>query len=42
MKEILDGPDTSCINPGKKDHITLGKSNSKKFYQELRYLPWSM
>ena len=38
----LDRPDISMMNPGKKDHVYVGKHNGVKKYEQKRYLLWPL
>ena len=42
LKEFLDRPDISYMNPGKKDHVYVGKKNGVKVYEQKRYFLWKI
>ena len=42
LKEFLDRPDISYMNPGRKDHVYVGKKDGVKVYEQKRYLLWKI
>ena len=42
LKEFLDRPDISYMNPGRKDHVCIGKKDGVKVYEQKRYLLWKI
>ena len=40
LREALDHPDLSMINPGKKDNVYVGKVDGERRYEPKRYLLW--
>ena len=42
LKEFIDRPDISYMNPGRKDHRYVGKKDGVKVYKQKRYLLWKI
>ena len=42
LKKSLDRPGISHTNPGKKDHVYVGKKDGVKVYEQKRYLLWKI
>ena len=42
LKEFLDRPDILYMNPGRKDHVYVGKKDGVKVYEQKRYLLWKI
>ena len=42
LRNVLDRSDLSIVNPGKKDHVYIGKSNGERKYEQKRYLLWPL
>ena len=42
LKDFLDRPDISYMNPGRKDHVYVGKKDGVKVYEQKRYLLWKI
>ena len=40
LKEFLDRPNISYMNPGRKDHAYVGKKDVVKVYEQKCYLLW--
>ena len=39
---FFDRPDITCINPGRKDNVYIGKENGIRRYVQKRYLLWKL
>ena len=42
LDEFFERPDITYINPGRKDHVYLGKVDGEKTYAQKRYLLWTL
>ena len=42
LKKFLDCPNISFMNPGRKDHLYVGKKVGVKVYEQKRYLLWKI
>ena len=42
VKEFLDRPDISYMNPERKDHVCVGKMDGANVYEQKRYLLWKI
>ena len=42
LKELLDRADMTYINPGKKDHVYVGKVEGLSKYIQKQYLLWML
>ena len=42
LKEFLDHPNITYMNPGRKDHVYVGQKDGVKVYEQKRYLLWKI
>ena len=42
LLDVLERSDMTYTNPGRKDHIYMGKIDGEKVYEQKRYLLWSL
>ncbi|XP_066932919.1 glutamic acid-rich protein-like [Clytia hemisphaerica] len=42
LDDFFERPDITYTNPGRKDHVYLGKVNGEKLFAQKRYLLWTL
>ena len=42
LVNVFNRPDLTCINPGRKDNVYVGKKDGKREYVQTRYLLWTL
>ena len=42
VKRVSYRPNISSLNPGRKDHVYIGKKDGVKVYKQKRYLLWKI
>lgn len=40
--DVLERSDMTYTNPGRKNHVYMGKLNGEKIYEQKKYLLWSL